>query len=84
MIYLIGIVALLAWITTRFGEKAGAIAMLILGGIVVIALLIPDTKGNRAWANRREYWSMSGKDRAKARHRCEEEARREEERERRK
>ena len=36
----------------------------------------------RAWVNRSNYWSMSGKDRARARHRWEAEARAEEARER--
>lgn len=60
----------------------------IVGCVAVIAIAwvfhIAAVEDTKAWANRTHYWSMSGKDRAKARHRWEAEARREEEREKQK
>lgn len=58
----------------------------IVGCVAVILLVLfakmVITEDEKAWIHRSEYWAMSGKDRAKARHRWEAEARAEEERER--
>lgn len=55
-------------------------------GIAAVVLFfgLVSRADDRATVNRMNYWSMSGKDRARARHQWEAEARREEERERQK
>lgn len=60
----------------------GVFAVCAVVAVFLLALGAVSRMDDRAHVNRMHYWSMSGKDRARARHQWEAEARREEEAER--
>jgi hypothetical protein len=75
----IGIATYAAGCNGEWGSVAIGV-LIILGAWFMKMIALMDDK---AWLHRTEYWAMSGKDRAKARHRWEREAREEEERKKR-
>lgn len=81
MLMLLALLAIVIWIGKKFGDSAGVIALSLLILLVIVMLVIAGKENTNAWHNRTRYWAMSGKDRAKARHKWEAEARAEEERE---
>ena len=83
MLGLIALIAIVVWIGTSFGETAGVIAVAVAVLLLIIGFCSGWSRDTKAYHNRTSYWAMSGKDRARARHKWEAEARAEEERERR-
>lgn len=82
MLMLLALLAIVIWIGKKFGDSAGVIALSLLILLVIVMLVMAGKENTNAWHNSTKYWAMSGKDRAKARHKWEAEARAEEERER--
>ena len=82
MLFLIGMIAVVYWIGTTWGDTAGEIALVVAVVIVLAMFIHAWIEDDRAWAHRVHYWAMDGKERAMARHRWEAQAREEERRER--
>lgn len=82
MFELIVLIGIVYWIGTKWGDHAGTIALAVLIVFLLILFISGWRKDSRAYGNRIDYWSKSGKDRARARRQWEREAREEEERER--
>lgn len=62
MLALIAIIAILYWIITSVGVQTGAIAILVLAGVFVVALCKAGSDQNKAYANRVKYWKNGGPD----------------------
>lgn len=63
MLALIAIIAILYWIITSVGMQAGAIAILVLAAVFLVALCKTSSDQNKAYANRVKYWKDGGPDR---------------------
>ena len=63
MLAIIAVIAILYWIITKFGESVGAIAILVLAGLFIVALCKAGSDQNKAYANRVKYWKNGGPDR---------------------
>ena len=63
MLVLIGTALVIYWIIKAFGQNAGAIAIGIVGVLLLIALGIAFRDGTKAYANVVKYWKDGGPDR---------------------
>lgn len=63
MIALIATIAIIYWIIQRFGEEAGAIAILVAAILFLILFCAAWREDNKAYVNRRMYWARGGPDR---------------------
>lgn len=63
MLALIVTIAIIYWVIQRFGEDAGAIAILVAAVFLVILFCAAWREDNKAYVNRRRYWARGGPDR---------------------
>jgi radical SAM protein with 4Fe4S-binding SPASM domain len=80
-----GLISVVLLVPLFVGAKKGEWGVVAVCGVLIVLVIagaVISAMDARAWVNRRSYWSKSGKDRAKLRHKWEAQARREEEAER--
>lgn len=79
MLFLIGLIAVVYWVGTKWGDDAGVIAVFIAAAIVIILLIMAERNDTKVWRNRNYYW-RTGKEPPEWRRIRERDERREQER----
>lgn len=60
MLMLIGMLGIVYLVGTRFGNEAGAVAVLVMAGILVVIFAVAWHQDSKAYGNWVDYWASGG------------------------